>query len=234
KIASGDLSARAEAKGSREVEVLSATFNSMMERIQGWHEELEKQVEARTSDMTAEITLRKQAEADLAQEKERLAVTLRSIGDGVISTDTDGRVVSLNGVAEQLTGWLEKEAIGRPLHEAFSIISEVTRKPCANPVDAVLSTGLVVGLANHTALISRDGTERGIADSAAPIRNEDGNTIGVVLVFRDVTEKRRAEERFRKEKEFTDLTIESLPGIFYLVDEDMRFVRWNTSLESMT
>jgi two-component system, cell cycle sensor histidine kinase and response regulator CckA len=234
RVKSGDLSARAETNGSREVEVLSATFNSMMEKIQGWHEELEKQVKARTSDLSQEIARRKQAEADLAKEKERLAVTLRSIGDGVISTDTDGKVVSLNGAAEQLTGWPGKDAVGRPLPEVFSIINEKTRQPCTNPVDKVLSTGLVVGLANHTALISRDGTERVIADSGAPIRDEEGNTLGVVLVFRDVTEKRRAEERFQQEKEFTDLTIESLPGMFYLIDEDMRFIRWNTNLERMT
>lgn len=233
-VESGDFRARAEVKGTRESQVVAGAFNSMIERVQGWHEELEKEVRSRTVHLTAEIARRKRVEADLAQEKERLSVTLRSIGDGVISTDTDGKVVNLNGVAEELTGWSYSEALGRPLRDVFRIVNEITRQPCDNPVHKVLSTGRVVGLANHTALISRDGSERAIADAGAPIRDEYGNTIGVVLVFRDVTERRRAQERFLREKEFSDLAIESLPGPFYVVDEHMRFVRWNTMLERVT
>ncbi|MBM3302638.1 MAG: response regulator, partial [Deltaproteobacteria bacterium] len=110
--------------------------------------------------LAEEIAERKHAQQDLAVEKERLAVTLRSIGDGVITTDTQGTVVSLNKVAETLTGWTEGEAVGRPLEEVFRIINEQTRQPCENPVQKVLETGQVVGLANHTLLISRHGTER--------------------------------------------------------------------------
>ncbi len=140
-----------------------------------------------------EITERKQAELDLAAERERLAVTLRSIGDGVITTDLDGRVTLLNRVAEELTGWSQPEALGRPLTEVFQIINEQTRAACENPVEKVLHTGGVVGLANHTALVARDGRERVIADSGAPIRDALSRIIGVVLVFRDVTAQYRAE-----------------------------------------
>jgi len=123
----------------------------------------------------------------LEKEKELLAVTMRSIGDGVIATDLDGRVSMINRVAEDLTGWPANDAIGQPLTDVFYIINERTRKVCENPVDKVLDTGHIIGLANHTALIARDGTERSIADSAAPIRNRSNQIIGIVLVFRDVT-----------------------------------------------
>ena len=105
------------------------------------------------------ITPRKQAEDDLAAEKEQLAVTLRCIGDGVITTDTRGRVVLLNTVAETLTGWSQQEAQRRPLTEIFNIIHEQTRKPCDNPAEKVLAYGKIIGLANHTTLIAREGKE---------------------------------------------------------------------------
>ena len=136
-----------------------------------------------------DITQRRQAEAALAAEKERLAVTLSSIGDAVIATDLEANIVLLNDVAEELTGWPREEAVGKPLGEVLHIINEKTRERCGNPVKRALASGQVVGLANHTVLISRDGTERIIADSAAPIRDADRDLIGVVLVFRDITER---------------------------------------------
>ncbi len=137
----------------------------------------------------------------LSAERERLSVTLQSIGDGVIAVDTIGNVILLNSVAEKLTGWSQAEAAGRPLTAVFRIINEKTRRPVNDPVAKVLRLGLIVGLANHTALISRTGEERSIADSAAPIKNRNGDVIGVVLVFRDVTEKNKLEEdRLRARK----------------------------------
>ncbi len=124
----------------------------------------------------------------LAQSEENLRITLESIGDAVIATDTQGRVTRMNPVAEAMTGWTSAEAEGRPLPEVFQIINVQTRMEVQNPVEKVYRDGLVVGLANHTLLIARDGTERQIADSGAPIRNQQGAIIGVVLVFRDVTE----------------------------------------------
>jgi PAS domain S-box-containing protein len=143
---------------------------------------------------STDIDDHKRSEEALGAEKERLAVTLRSIGDGVITTNTAGRVVLINNVVEMLTGWSEKEAVGRPVEEVFHIVNEKSRLRIESPVTEVLRTGRAVELANHTALIARNGTERSIADSGAPIRDKNGEMIGVVLVFRDVTEKQKIEE----------------------------------------
>ena len=131
---------------------------------------------------------------DLDAERERLRITLASIGDAVISTDAEGRVVFLNSVAETLTGWTQAVAEGQPLTEVFQIVNEYTREPAENPAFQALREGVVVGLANHTILIARDGTERPIDDSAAPILDDAGLAKGAVLVFRDVTERRGFEE----------------------------------------
>jgi PAS domain S-box-containing protein len=126
--------------------------------------------------------------------RERWQTTLASIGDGVIATDVKGRVTFMNPVAATLTSWTDEAAQGRTLDEVFVIISEQTRAPVENPVARVLREGLVVGLANHTVLLARDGTERAIDDSAAPIMDEQGQITGAVLVFRDVTAARQAEQ----------------------------------------
>ena len=123
----------------------------------------------------------------LAKENQFLSVTLRSIGDGVITTDVDGNITLINRIAEQLTGWTHEEAIGRPLTEVFVVYNEKTKEICENPAYRVLETGLVAGLANHTVLRAKDGVERSIGDSAAPIRDHENKIVGIVLVFRDVT-----------------------------------------------
>ncbi|SLM33000.1 putative Histidine kinase [Desulfamplus magnetovallimortis] len=140
----------------------------------------------------------KLAQAKLQQEQERLHVTLQSIGDGVITTDIHGKVVLINKVAQNLTGWSLQDACGKDLIDVFDIINEQTQKPCENPVKKVLETNKVVELANHTILISQDGTRRAIADSAAPIIDGAKKTIGVVLVFRDMTEKVEMETALRQ------------------------------------
>ncbi|HEY1376487.1 MAG TPA: PAS domain S-box protein [Gemmataceae bacterium] len=160
------------------------------------------------SKITRDLTVRKQAEENarrLAEEtaarqaahdeRERLRVTLASIGDAVISTDDRGRVEFLNPVAERLTGWANAEAAGQPLDAVFRIVNEDSRQPVENPATRALREGVVVGLANHTALIARDGGERPIDDSAAPIRDAGGRVVGGVLVFRDISERRRAERQ---------------------------------------
>jgi len=144
-----------------------------------------------------DITERRRAEEELRQQREWYQVTLSSIGDAVITTDTQGKVSFLNPVAEKMTGWKTDEASGQPLEKVFNIINEETRQPAKNPVDKVLREGIVVGLANHTALIARDGAERSIEDSAAPIRDATGNISGAVMVFHDVTERRRVEKALK-------------------------------------
>jgi PAS domain S-box-containing protein len=154
-----------------------------------------------------DITERKLAEQALSDEKERLRVTLQSIGDGVIATDTRGGIVMMNKIAQELTGWTQSEARGRPLVTVFSIVNELTRAPCENPVDKVLGSGEVVELANHTILVSRDGTERIVADSGAPILDKEGHIVGVVLVFRDMTEKQKLIEATLKTQKLESLGI---------------------------
>nr|WP_293180723.1 PAS domain S-box protein [Nannocystis sp.] len=136
---------------------------------------------------------RQQAEREFERERERLRITLASIGDAVISTDVEGRVTFLNRVAEDLTGWSQADAAGRGLAEVFHIVNEHTGSEAENPALRAIREGIVVELANHTILIARDGAERPIDDSAAPILDKAGVPVGAVLVFRDVTERKRAE-----------------------------------------
>ncbi|MEN9935564.1 MAG: Aerobic respiration control sensor protein ArcB [Chloroflexota bacterium] len=128
------------------------------------------------------------------QHDDQFRVTLASIGDAVIVTDATGAVTFMNPVAEALTGWTLAEAHGRLSEEIFQIVSAETHDPVESPVDRVLREGVVVGLANHTLLIARDGAERPIDDSGAPVRDAEGVLRGVVLVFRDVTERKQAED----------------------------------------
>ena len=136
----------------------------------------------------------------LQEQREWFHTTLASIGDTVIATDTEGHVVFLNSVAENLTGWKE-EAKGQPLEVVFRIVNEDTRKPVENPALRALKQGTIVGLANHTILIAKDGTERPIDDSAAPIRNAAGSIAGSVLVFRDISNRRRLEKESRRQQD---------------------------------
>lgn len=138
-----------------------------------------------------DVTPLRQLNARLVEQHELLRVTLNSIGDAVITTDAQSQVTWLNPAAERMTGWLASEALGRPLAQVFHIVNEESRQPAENPVATCLAQGKIVGLANHTVLISRNGDEFGIEDSAAPIRNPIGEVLGVVLVFHDVTEQRR-------------------------------------------
>src|SRR3989440_7954005 len=141
------------------------------------------------------------AEASAQVSRESLETTLRSIGDAVISTDAAGRVVFMNAVAERLTSWPLEDALSRPLAEVFHIVNEETRREVESPVEKVLREGYVVGLANHTVLVARDGSETPIDDSGAPIHDEEGRIRGVVLVFHDITERRRAEQILRESEQ---------------------------------
>jgi len=150
-----------------------------------------------------------QANVTLQVSEEKLAVTLNSIGDAVMATDAEGHVTLLNPLAEQLTGWTQAEAAGRPVEEIFRIINQETRQPSTIPVKETLAHGTIQGLANHTLLIARDGREYAIADSCAPIRNRDGEVVGAVLVFRDVTEQMEMEIGLEKaHEELKELTCE--------------------------
>ncbi|MGB9879600.1 MAG: PAS domain S-box protein, partial [Anaerolineae bacterium] len=162
-----------------------------------------------------DVTEKRLLERELQREHEYLSVTLRSIGDGVIATDKAGRVVLMNEVAQRLTGWSEREAQRLPLEQVFRIISEDTGGPIENPVDRVIAEGKVIGLANHTALVTRSGEVRSIADSAAPIRDSYGEIQGIVLVFRDVTEERKKERELRESEQRFRMLAENAMDIVY-------------------
>ena len=190
RVAAGDLDQRLMIKTGDEIESMANSFNTMTVKLKTMVEELQR-----------EITERRRAEDRLRESEQWLSTTLRSIGDAVIATDAKGLVTLMNPVAEDLIGWDEAETVGRPLKDVFKIINEQTGERVENPVARVLREGVIVGLANHTVLIAKDGTKRPIADSGAPIRDEEGEIIGTVLVFRDITESKRMEEELvRKEK----------------------------------
>jgi PAS domain S-box-containing protein len=161
-----------------------------------------------------DITDRKRIEEDLRNSEENLSITLNSIGDGVISTDINGLIVKMNPIAEKLCGWTLKDALGEPLAEVFKIINSESREIVEDPVEKVIKSGEIVGLANHTVLISKSGNEYQIADSAAPIKDKKGEITGVVLVFSDVTEKYIAQKViYENEKRYSSLLSNLEAGI---------------------
>jgi PAS domain S-box-containing protein len=186
------------------------------------------------SKIARDITERKQAAAALAAQQEWFRVTLASIGDGIIASDPDGRVTYMNSVAETLTGWTNETASGLPLSDVFHIVNETTRQRVENPAGLVIRSGHVLGLANHTLLISRDGSERPITDSAAPILDDTGRILGVVLVFRDFTEQRRSEEAIAEQREWFETTLESIGDAVIATDVRGRVVFMNPVAEHLT
>ncbi len=169
-------------------------------------EELEQRVAKRTS--------------ELQEKEEDLRITLQSIGDAVISTDIHGNVSNMNPVAENLTGWKLTDATGKNLTDIFQIINSHTLQPASNPVKRVLATGKIVGLANHSLLISKNGTRYQIADSASPIRDLEGKIRGVVLIFRDVTEEYLVAEALKASEEKYRAIVEETGGLVARTDEN--------------
>lgn len=164
---------------------------------------------------------------ELRQQREWFEVTLSSIGDAVITTDVQGKVTYLNPVAESMTGWSSAQAGGQPQERVFHIINEDTRQVVENPISKVLQTGKIVGLANHTALIARDGTLICIEDSAAPIRDAQGNISGAVMVFHDVTRRRRAEDALRASEERLRATFNQAAVGIVVADLNRQFLEVN-------
>jgi two-component system CheB/CheR fusion protein len=150
-----------------------------------------------------------------------LQITLASIGDGVITADAQGRVNYLNPVAEALTGWTIAEATGCEVEQVFRIVNETTKAPVEQPVRIVIERGLTVGLGNHTLLIARDGSERPIDDSAAPITDGGGRVVGVVLIFRDITERRQGELRVEAAREYAESIVTTVRQPLIILDAEL-------------
>ena len=176
--------------------------------------------------LRSQISRRSRTERTLADREQRGAITLNSIADGVIATDSGGRIVQMNPVAEQLTGWRLAQAAGRPFAEVFHVVDEKSHEPLPDPVVAVLSTRASVGLSHRAALVARDGVERPIADTAAPIVDADGRVQGVVLVFRDITATRASEARFRR-------LVEAAPDAILITDGEGRIAVANDQVNAL-
>jgi len=170
----------------------------------------------------------------LRESEENLRITLNSIGDAVIATDGNGNITGMNPVAMRLTGWDEKETTGKPLETVFNIINEDTRKAVESPVKTVMKEGMIVGLSNHTLLISKDGAEIPIADSGAPIKNEAGEVTGVVLVFRDQTEEREYQRRIAESETKYKTAFKTSPDAVNINRRDGRFVDINDGFTQLT
>jgi len=174
-----------------------------------------------------EVAARILSEQELRKQRQLLQVTFSSIADAVIACDTEGLVTFLNPVAEALTGWRQQEASGQPLIKVFDIINEQTRQTVENPALRAIREGTVVGLANHTVLRTKYGAELPIDDSASPIKTADGTFLGAVLVFRDVTQRRRTEQDLARSHNWTDSILKSISDAFYVFDQDWRFTYVN-------
>jgi len=213
-VGSGNLEYQIKIKQKDEVGELADAFNQMTSNL--------KNVTASKIELAKEIDERKKIEGQLRDSEQRWATTLTSIGDGVIATNTTGEITFLNTEAEKLTGWKLSEAINKPLKNVFRIINGFTHMEADNPVSKVLETGRVAGLANNTLLVRKNGTEVAIDDSAAPIRIEDNKMIGVVLVFRDITERKKAEEELNRTMDQLVLVNEKLGVVGSLTRHDVR------------
>ena len=181
-----------------------------------------------------EISIYKRRIDKKLNEKEKWRSTaLSSIGDAVITTDTKGNIRFMNPAAESLTGWSNNETTGKPVEDVFNIINEETGEEVENPVQKVMKTGIVAGLANHTLLIARDGTQIPIDDSGAPIRDENGHITGVVLVFHSIVDRKKAEALILQAKQDWEDTFNTITDMITVHDKDFNIIRANKAAEKL-
>ncbi len=181
-----------------------------------------------------EITFYKHnIEQKLKKNEKWLSTILSSIGDAVITTDTEGHILFINPAAEALTGWKKDEAIGKAIEEVFNIVNEDTGEVVENPIAKVLKDGMIVGLANHTELITKSGSRVPIDDSGAPIKDEKGNITGVVLVFHDITERKKADAEILQSKQDWENTFNTITDMITIHDKDFNIIRANKAAEKI-
>jgi len=181
--------------------------------------------------LTRELSERKKAQGALEKSEKWFSSTLSSIGDAVIATDMNGAVSFINPVAQSLTGWSLEDARGKSMDLVFDIVNKETRRPVENPVKKVFREGKVVGLADHTILLSKSGKEFDIEDSAAPILTNTGEAFGVVLVFWDITEKKLAEDETSRQKDLMQLILASITDGVVMADTNGKFLLFNAAAE---
>jgi PAS domain S-box-containing protein len=220
-VGSGNLDYSLKESKKDEIGEISHSFNKMSQNL--------KTVTASKMDLEKEIAERNLVEQELARSEQRWSTTLSSIGDSVIATDVSGAVTFMNTVAEQLTGWTLNEALGKPLEAVFHIINEETRLEVESPVSKVLEKGMIIGLANHTILVRKDGSTIPLDDSGAPIKDENGEVTGVVLVFHDISERKKAEEATEKQAELINLSPDAI--IVRKLDGTITF--WSKGAENL-
>jgi PAS domain S-box-containing protein len=196
-------------------------------------QEANRRLEAVNQELLRELSERKRVEDALTKSEQWFSATLASVGDAVIATDMNGALIFMNFAAESLTGWTHAEATGKSIDSVFEIVNKETRCPVDNPVKKVLREGKVVGLADHTLLLSKGGREYDIEDSAAPILTDTGEGLGVVLVFRDVTDKKQAEEGTKRQKELLQLILGSIADGVVVADSNGRFLLFNAAAEQV-
>ncbi len=203
----------------------TAALEQANEQLQLQAEELQAQTEELQS-QTEELAV---TNAALRESEQRWATTVASIGDAVMTTDIDGKITFMNPVAEALTGWTRSAASMKPLEDVFRIVNEESRRGVGSPADKALKEGRVVGLANHSLLVRKDGTEIPIDDSAAPIKDKEGNVRGVVLVFRDIIERKKAEEAQRRQAQLLHLSYDAI----IVWRKDGAIEHWNRGAEQL-
>ena len=194
-------------------------------------QEANRRLEAANQALLRELSERKRAQEALTKSQKWLSTTLGSIGDAVIATDMNGAISFMNPVAESLTGWRQAEAAGNSMDLVFDIVNKETRRPVENPVKKVFREGKIVGLADHTILRSKSGKEFEIEDSAAPILTDTGEAFGVVLVFRDITEKKLSEEETSRQKDLMQLILASITDGVVVADTNGKFLLFNAAAE---
>src|SRR5437879_3704498 len=196
-------------------------------------QEANRRLEAANQELLRGLSERKRAQEGLEKSEKWFSTTLESVGDAVIATDMNGAVTFMNSVAQSLTGWSQAEATGKAVDLVLNIVNKQTRRPAENPVKKVFREGKVAGLADHTLLLSKNGDEYDIEDSAAPILTDTGEGFGVVLVFRNITEKKRAEDETRRQKELLQLILGSIADGVVVADANGKFLLFNAAAEQV-
>src|SRR5216684_2741262 len=196
-------------------------------------QEANRRLEAANQELLRGLSERKRAQETLEKSEKWFSTTLASVGDAVIAAAMNGAVTFMNSVAQSLTGWSQEEATGKAVDLVLNIVNKQTRRPAENPVKKVFREGKVAGLADHTLLLSKNGREYDIEDSAAPILTDTGEGFGVVLVFRNITEKKRAEDETRRQKELLQLILGSIADGVVVADANGKFLLFNAAAEQV-